>query len=901
MNIQHSVYRLCLIYFMMLWLPVTKAAVSHTLSVDLASVPKPISPYLYCVNIANWSQTYYLDLVTPRLQDARVTAVRLGATNMERYNFQTNRMYNVITKQNQYVPLSWRSFLDWSKEKLKADAFLQIPVYGHVAGDGNNLSDINYNHEQSLDEVAEWVQQTGNRVKFWGIGNEPFIAWKRSDFPGIYQDSAHGDQVLNSDTAYDHYFSRFAAIAHQIKRANPAAKVLGPTPANWWLYWNNDFSPFCPVKTKGGDALPDDPGWSVMDEIGNQWNPEIFPDRGGNPDVVGWEEDPQRNLVQYAIRMQEDENKQGIRIADFIDVHRYINPITDQDALKELRGLWDGSFPSYGDRETQSLGIHTNLLNRLQNIVDTHYPGTALSLSEYDYFYWLGHPSEPQIAALGLMDFLGSFARNGVELACNWYVGEENQSGSGYHHASDSAKQAMFDEQGQPNPKYWTFWLMSRYFRGNVLAAESSDWDKFSIYAAKSANKLRILVSYKGQYDGHTGRLSSPTSAASAFIQFKGLSARTIAAFKPTQVLRFANKDPFPVSLNPKTIKWSGNGFRHVFTPLSIYLFEFERNGKPVKPAASVFFTPESINFGAYETGVSFDENDGKYYTVPVSITNADLNGTRWVASKTAPWLSIVGRKAGTSLITDKLYLTVDRSKLAVGEYQTHLMIKTAKQITRIPVRMEVVPGESNGEKRLSDFDTGSLAHAWSDKPPYSLGWWDGHGNPGDRDSPYIYNLSLDSSDKPALGGIASLQIQFNRRNGDDDNNKRYASFGTYGDMGDWSQYGMLSFDIKTSTVAQAQTRLLLTLMDANGQVAKPAINIDHFYDTMTLADDRWHTLTIPLDGVFYDWRYPEGQNGHTVQLDWAHITQMQFTPWPGDNDKDGVIHVDNVTLHKRR
>ncbi|MBF0231216.1 MAG: hypothetical protein HQK63_16755, partial [Desulfamplus sp.] len=61
---------------------------SITLTIDPASERKPISPYLYGINIANWCPSYYTHSVEQRLRDAKVEVVRLGATNMERYNFK---------------------------------------------------------------------------------------------------------------------------------------------------------------------------------------------------------------------------------------------------------------------------------------------------------------------------------------------------------------------------------------------------------------------------------------------------------------------------------------------------------------------------------------------------------------------------------------------------------------------------------------------------------------------------------------------------------------------------------------------------------------------------------------------------------------------------------------------
>ena len=371
----------------------TKSTVEAKLTIDVSSDRKQISKYIYGVNIANWCQWYYLNTCAQKLKDAKVTVIRLGATNMERYNYTNNRMYNVATGENQYVPMSWGSFVNWCREDVEAVPFLMVPVYGHVAGEGSTIEDTDFDHTQTTDEVTEWIHNAGKNVKFWGIGNEPWIAWKRSDYPDIFGDAQHGEVILNKDTSYDTYFNRFLTLAYAIKKSNPTASVLGPASANWYLYWTNDYSPYCPVTEVNGDAQPDHEGWQTMLDIENQWNQEVFPNRGDDPDITGWETDMNRNLSQYLIRAKEYEDTQSIRVADYMDVHRYFRTETDYDAIQETRGLREDAFQSQDlevnfDTGTISSKIETKVLKRFQNMVDAYYPGTELSFSEYDYFYW---------------------------------------------------------------------------------------------------------------------------------------------------------------------------------------------------------------------------------------------------------------------------------------------------------------------------------------------------------------------------------------------------------------------------------------------------------------------------------------------------------------------------------
>ncbi len=151
------------------------APVDALLVIDVTRDRKSISKYLYGVNIANWCPWYYLNLCAPKLKDAKISVVRLGATNMERYNYKNNRIFNVIARENQYIPMSWQSFVRWCRQNVKAEPLLQVSGYGHVAGNGKTINDPDYDHVQTADEVEHWIARAGERVNFWetGIGIWP--------------------------------------------------------------------------------------------------------------------------------------------------------------------------------------------------------------------------------------------------------------------------------------------------------------------------------------------------------------------------------------------------------------------------------------------------------------------------------------------------------------------------------------------------------------------------------------------------------------------------------------------------------------------------------------------------------------------------------------------------------
>ncbi len=906
------------------------AAPGAVLSVNAASNTwKTINPRIYGINIANWAADHYLRLCQPLLTNARVSVVRYGATNIERYNWKYNRMYNVISKENQYVPLSWSSFIEWCRE-INAEPFLQASVFGHVASDVNSND---YNEEQSPANVAEWVRAAGTNVNIWGVGNEPFIAWKLEHYEGernnnsegyAYRDGAHGDQIYLEDLAPDRYFPRWLAVGAAIRGANPQAKILGPTPANWYLYWGSDYSKFCPATRADPGAHHDDPGWFIMSSGVNQFDGRVFPGRAGQPDIVGWERNEQtgkfndkRNMNQFVKRVAEyAATHGGTQVCDYLDFHRYMNCDQDAVAVQETRDLWDPDYASY-DKETGGGGAKTMILNRFQNIIDHYYTNMHLSLSEYDFFYWQGHPAEPQIAALGQVDYLGIFAQKGVQLACNWYVGEPDQSGGGYDHAADSAKQAMFTERGEPNPKYWAFYLMSHYYRDQAVAASSSDHDRFSVYAGlnRQATQLVVTAFYKGLYTPWWD-----TNRPGAYIEGQGPSNAmlVVSNFNITgvrRVQRYGRYDPDLVHLQPGSVALAGNSFTYAFEPLAIYVFTFDGTLAPPAedaPASYLRVTPARIQLGPYDTGMEVHAGVTNYHCF-IRITNNRRSNTTWSVSEDAPWLGIHGPTSGAARVTDRVALTCDRAGLAVGIYTTVVRVVTSEGTVQIPVSMEVIPRAAGGEARISDFETGSLSHNWGLSEPYAIGFFDQHGQPPDREWPYIYMMSLDYNEHSALGGMASMRVDFNRANGDTGAGRLYLAFGTYGHRAGlsnapttmWAPPGanlsnyVFKFDVKTKTEGPGytRTRFVVLVTDTNNNVGKPDVGLASFKDSIEVDDGYWQTIAIPLATNFFDWRYPEGQDGRLTRLNFACIRQLEFIPWVGHEDKRGTIWLDNLRI----
>ena len=131
----------------------------------------------------------------------------------------------------------------------------------NVANDGggtNKTTRVPYRFDSSGAHAADWVRfcaAKGISVPYWEIGNE-----RELDAPA----AAKG----NSDRVYAWYNKKFAEQALAIKRADPQAKVMGPSECNTWFWWaQKDLERFLRVHgNKQGSGL--------VDAVSLHWYPE---------------------------------------------------------------------------------------------------------------------------------------------------------------------------------------------------------------------------------------------------------------------------------------------------------------------------------------------------------------------------------------------------------------------------------------------------------------------------------------------------------------------------------------------------------------------------------------------------------------------------------------------------
>lgn len=273
-------------------------------------------------------------------------------------------------------------------------------------------------------------------VAFYNLDNEPSL-WNQT----------HRDvrpEALGYDELRDLTYRYGAAI----KAADPSAQTLGPVEWGWTGYF-----------------------FSAKDQAdgGSWWNNS--PDRKahGDTELSAW----------YLQQMRDYEQKNGVRILDYFDLHYYpqgtgvaLQGAGDEPTqalrLRSTRSLWDANYA-----DESWIKEPVKLIPRMREWVEQNYPGTKLAMTEYN---WGG--LETINGALAQADVLGIFGREGLDLATLWAMTANTDPG-----AFAFRMYRNYDGAGAQ-------------FGETSLQATSADQDKLSVYAAKRAsdNVLTVMV-----------------------------------------------------------------------------------------------------------------------------------------------------------------------------------------------------------------------------------------------------------------------------------------------------------------------------------------------------------------------------------------------------------------------
>jgi len=453
------------------------------IDVDPSKAIGPISPYVYGIN----SQV---------AEGLGVTVRRMGGNRQTTYNWEINASnagndYHHVNDDWPCTVLGYTNcgepgaqFVDFAQanKRLGAESLATIPLVDYVSADKNHevseaekapskrwirsyphktgpyalAPDLNDGAVYEDEFVSFLVKKLGTAaqggIKFYSLDNEPSL-WP-STHPRIHPEK----------TTYQEMVTRTEALATAITAIDPTALVLGGVMYGWPEYMSLQSAP---------DSA----------ELNAKY--ETYADF-------------------YLASMKALEQTHHRRLVHLLDVHWYPeargtkriteddeSPKTVEARLQAPRALWD---PTYREKSwiDDSWGKAIRLVPWLREKVAKRYPGTKLSMTEYD-FGGSAHIS----GALAQADALGALGREGVYLANYWGTAAGNGDLPPYIAAAFKLYR-NYDGKGAT-------------YGDTAVTAKVMDVTKASVYAATDSrrpNVLTVLVINKDQRARYAGKLA---------------------------------------------------------------------------------------------------------------------------------------------------------------------------------------------------------------------------------------------------------------------------------------------------------------------------------------------------------------------------------------------------------
>jgi Glycoside hydrolase family 44/Bacterial Ig-like domain (group 3) len=386
--------------------PRADAQATPTLTVDAAGNPHPINPDIY--GLAN----YGLDANFAK--EIQVPNIRWGGDGTTRYNWQQDSsnagfdwfftggngqatpvpsasadlMVNTYKTASNAHTLMTIPIIPWVNKSAAWNCSFPVSVYGaqqstnpyihpngdncgnSIASSGTQLLDTNVyaNHIDNTVALQQgWLQHLITTFGTAANGGVPY--YQLDNEPGGWSNTHRDVEPVQPD--YDTIISLGQQYAAMVKQTDPSAKVFGPV----------DF-------TLGG--------WI------------------GTPSK-------QNNLYAgqyYLQQMAAYDAANHQRILDYFDEHYYGGGSTDALELADTRSLWDPTYNSGTWVEQFYFDGPMNLLPRFRTWIQTYYPGTKLSISEYSF----AMGTNPLVDMLTETDVLGIYGVQSLDFANMWNV-----------------------------------------------------------------------------------------------------------------------------------------------------------------------------------------------------------------------------------------------------------------------------------------------------------------------------------------------------------------------------------------------------------------------------------------------------------------------------------------------
>ncbi|MHB8612380.1 MAG: glycoside hydrolase family 44 protein [Candidatus Dormibacteraceae bacterium] len=393
-----------------------------TVTVDVFGSGHPISKYIYGVAAAD----------PATLAALGATVDRWGGNSSTRYNWANGHAWNAARdwefRNGNYGHTKGSAADDFVAKALAGGAvpLITIPSIGWVAKDDNNqtrsvgvpgqggaplapgssaIAGYDPSSNQQMTSVPsfavnpgpmtmtparnaaavyqdQWAYELTKKfgaapqgVGYFAIDNEP-------DLWSIVHTDVHPARMSYADM-----LSMYEQYAVAVKAQDPTALLLGPDVSGWTAYWYSDLD-------RGSDNFG-----THADRAAH----------GGQPFLPWW-------LGQVAAA----DKQRGSRSLDLLDVHYYPqaqgvfssahDPATQALRIRSVHSLFDSSY-----RDESWINTQVDLIPRLKGWIAQQYPGTGLAITEYN---WGGEHDAS--GAVALAEVLGTFGRQGVDVATYW-------------------------------------------------------------------------------------------------------------------------------------------------------------------------------------------------------------------------------------------------------------------------------------------------------------------------------------------------------------------------------------------------------------------------------------------------------------------------------------------------
>jgi len=423
--------RLAIVIISILSIYSTSYSQDISISVDVTSNQKTISPYIYGCNNST-SQRPWEPVSAEQwqfLREVGVTILRENqGNNSSKYNWR-DKLSSHPDWYNNVETHDWDyAALQIQKNLPSVQQMWALPMLGYVASDSSFNFDCKpfdgctgtqqetnfcaegdstkYLKAWPVDSVVgilpHWINNlkiNPKTMQYWNMDNEPELWCEKHD------------DIISKDFSAEDYVQRYVETAIKARAAFPNIKLVGPALSNEWGWYNWN-------KVK------------VVAEDGTKYT---------------W--------IEYFIkRVSEEQIKAGVRLIDVFDIHFY--PATEDVGLTlQTHRIWFDTTWVYpngngikrlGPTDWNTDQASTEYIFKRSNDWFTQYMGkdhgVTMGVSEYGE---IPH-HKPNVAACWYASHLGTFANNNVELFCpwDWYEGMWEVMHLFTHYAGDVSVQS---------------------------------------------------------------------------------------------------------------------------------------------------------------------------------------------------------------------------------------------------------------------------------------------------------------------------------------------------------------------------------------------------------------------------------------------------------------------------